>query len=191
MEKISKYLIASAIIAALLSIGCSPKLIGGEKDSHGCLIAAGYSWCEEKGKCLRTWEENCTVNETVQIANPASSYCISKGGKLNIVTAEDGSQTGMCTLADNTVCEEWAYLRGECFSGIYSCLTDSDCTPKPGCHPKECINTAYSNKFNAPDACTMMFDCSAAYSKADCLCVNNICTNKNLGNKGCEEPVAE
>jgi hypothetical protein len=34
-------------------------LIGGQKDEHGCLIPAGYSWCEIKQKCLRTWEEKC------------------------------------------------------------------------------------------------------------------------------------
>ena len=34
-------------------------LIGGQKDAHGCLIAAGYSWCEQKNKCLRNWEEVC------------------------------------------------------------------------------------------------------------------------------------
>lgn|GEM_PF-3092178 len=33
--------------------------IGGDKDANGCLIAAGYSWCEAKSKCLRTWEEEC------------------------------------------------------------------------------------------------------------------------------------
>jgi hypothetical protein len=35
------------------------KLIGGQKDEHGCLIPAGYSWCDFKQKCLRTWEETC------------------------------------------------------------------------------------------------------------------------------------
>jgi len=35
------------------------QLIGGDKDEHGCLTAAGYSWCEDKEKCLRTWEEEC------------------------------------------------------------------------------------------------------------------------------------
>jgi|GEM_PF-2044312 len=33
--------------------------IGGQKDDHGCLIGAGYSWCEQKNKCLRVWEEGC------------------------------------------------------------------------------------------------------------------------------------
>lgn len=35
------------------------QLIGGQKDKYGCLIGAGYSWCETKNKCLRTWEEEC------------------------------------------------------------------------------------------------------------------------------------
>jgi hypothetical protein len=34
-------------------------LIGGQKDEHGCLTPAGYSWCEAKQKCLRIWEEDC------------------------------------------------------------------------------------------------------------------------------------
>ena len=38
------------------------QLIGGDKDEHGCLIAAGYSWCEPKQKCLRTWEEECIIS---------------------------------------------------------------------------------------------------------------------------------
>jgi len=42
----------------------SDELIGGAKDEGGCLIAAGYSWCERKNKCLRTWEEPClTLDE--------------------------------------------------------------------------------------------------------------------------------
>lgn len=40
------------------------KLIGGDKDGHGCLIAAGYSWCEAKQKCLRVWEEPCATTTT-------------------------------------------------------------------------------------------------------------------------------
>ena len=35
------------------------QLIGGDKDEHGCIGSAGYTWCQEKQKCLRTWEELC------------------------------------------------------------------------------------------------------------------------------------
>lgn len=51
---------------------------------------------------------------STQIANPASKNCIDKGGSLEIITAADGSQSGLCTLKDGTKCDEWAYFRGEC-----------------------------------------------------------------------------
>ncbi len=37
-------------------------LIGGQRDEHGCLTSAGYTWCEEKQKCLRIFEEFCSDN---------------------------------------------------------------------------------------------------------------------------------
>jgi len=40
------------------------QLIGGDKDSHGCLAGAGYTWCEAKNKCLRVWEEKCETDTT-------------------------------------------------------------------------------------------------------------------------------
>lgn len=46
--------------------------------------------------------------------NPASKHCIDQGGTLRIVTAQDGSESGMCTLSNGVGCEEWAYFRGEC-----------------------------------------------------------------------------
>jgi len=39
----------------------SEKIIGGDKDSGGCLIAAGYSWNESKQECVREWEEQKKV----------------------------------------------------------------------------------------------------------------------------------
>jgi hypothetical protein len=48
-------------------------LIGGQTDAHGCLIAAGYSWCESKQKCLRVWEEKCYDAEEAALAPIFSS----------------------------------------------------------------------------------------------------------------------
>ena len=30
--------------------------VGGDRDAHGCLPAAGYSWCERLKACVRPWE---------------------------------------------------------------------------------------------------------------------------------------
>jgi len=48
------------------------------------------------------------------MANPASVYCKQKGNVLEIRTAADGSQEGICIFPDGSTCEEWAYYRGEC-----------------------------------------------------------------------------
>lgn len=49
--------------------------------------------------------------------NPASVYCEEKGGTLEIITEEDGSQSGVCLFPDGSQCDEWAYFRGECQPG--------------------------------------------------------------------------
>ena len=46
--------------------------------------------------------------------NPASVYCTQNGNKLEIQTAADGSQSGVCVFPDGSTCDEWAYFRGEC-----------------------------------------------------------------------------
>ena len=33
--------------------------IGGQKDDHGCLVAAGYSYCPAFNNCTRSWETPC------------------------------------------------------------------------------------------------------------------------------------
>ena len=50
----------------------------------------------------------------VNMPNPASVYCEQNGNKLEIQTASDGSQNGICVFPDGSTCDEWAYYRGEC-----------------------------------------------------------------------------
>ncbi len=37
-------------------------LVGNDRDEHGCIASAGYSWCDLKEKCLRVWEEKCEMD---------------------------------------------------------------------------------------------------------------------------------
>lgn len=34
-------------------------IVGGDRDDHGCIGSAGYSWCPATAKCVRVWEEGC------------------------------------------------------------------------------------------------------------------------------------
>jgi putative hemolysin len=71
-----------------------------------CLIGLLMLGCAQK-------QQNQTVNDTA-IANPASVFCAQNGGTLSIITAADGSQSGLCAFPNGSECEEWAYYRGEC-----------------------------------------------------------------------------
>lgn len=43
-------------------------VVGDDKDEHNCIGSAGYSWCEAKQKCIRSWEEYCTsASSTIAI----------------------------------------------------------------------------------------------------------------------------
>jgi len=48
--------------------------LGGERDEHGCLIPAGYSWNETEQECVREWE---TSEEKYQVNNFES--CLDAG----------------------------------------------------------------------------------------------------------------
>ena len=63
-------------------------------------------------------ESNDEQIENVGIANPASVNCIEKGGVLEIVDGV-GGQYGLCKFEDGSLCEEWAFFRGECNIGEF------------------------------------------------------------------------
>jgi uncharacterized protein len=61
----------------------------------------------------------------VGIPNPASVYCKQQGNKLEIRTAANGSQNGVCIFPDGSTCDEWAYFRGECGLAVQNIPTSA------------------------------------------------------------------
>jgi putative hemolysin len=49
----------------------------------------------------------------LELANPASKYCVDLGNKLEM-REETGGTAGYCIFPDGSECEEWAFYRGEC-----------------------------------------------------------------------------
>jgi putative hemolysin len=64
-----------------------------------------------------------TDKPQVNMPNPASLYCQQNGNKLEIRTASDGNQSGVCVFPDGSACDEWAYFRGECGPGAQASPT--------------------------------------------------------------------
>lgn len=63
-----------------------------------------------------TPEPATTDTPQASMPNPASVYCEQTGNQLEIRTAADGSQNGICVFPDGSTCDEWAYYQGECGS---------------------------------------------------------------------------
>jgi putative hemolysin len=59
-------------------------------------------------------DSSATAIPQAGLPNPASVNCEQNGNNLEIRTAADGSQSGICIFPDGSTCEEWAYFRGEC-----------------------------------------------------------------------------
>jgi len=79
------------------------------------LLGAG---CQKVSQ-IKPPEVNVNTNTAppiANLANPASTNCIQKGGKLEMRNNKLG-QYGVCLFEDNRQCEEWALMRGECPAG--------------------------------------------------------------------------
>jgi hypothetical protein len=183
------------------------KLIGGDKDEGGCLVGAGYSWCEKKNKCIRAWEEPCDdavlddeglikkyLSDNISLLAPDKSaaggfFTVSEVNFLSNNTVFIGYDDGKDFYNAEVVVSlnPEKEVRVEKFvvknkngdiSDLQYCENDTDCVPLPSaCHPRSCINKKQAGSFERPEICTMMFDVEAAYQDSDCAC--------DLENKEC------
>ena len=82
--------------------------VGGDRDAHGCIPSAGYTWCAAKNKCLRPFEEACDAPAPVE-AKTEKCGCICPNDVCLAVYA--------CTPSERS-----AELAGRCPSAAASTL---------------------------------------------------------------------
>ena len=72
-----------------------PVVVGGDRDEHGCIGSAGYSWCEAKQKCLRVWEEDCSsASTTSENSRTVVKYLISTEDSTKYCNGADMDTAG-------------------------------------------------------------------------------------------------
>ena len=117
-----KFFILALIAAALLLFGCtnyiappaaspqnqSGQMVGNDRDSHGCIGSAGYTWCDVLQQCIRPWETNCTatVKEPVPVAQtePKKQYTCSLTLTPATISAGQSTDVGFSvSTKDNVV----------------------------------------------------------------------------------------
>jgi hypothetical protein len=169
-------IIIGLLIAALFLVSCTTeKPIGGDKDEHGCLIAAGYSWCPSTQQCQRMWETYCeeykdqyrgdeitNFDECVAAGNPVmESYprqCSANGQTftedLTHVCTEEEKGTYACTMEYMPVCGEIVLNMGETVyqtfgNGCSACAGMKVVSYTPGeCPPEKTTELCSDGKGN-------------------------------------------
>jgi len=63
LKNLALFGLCGGLITLLLMNSCTlvqntplPPMTGSDKDRHGCIGSAGYSWCEREKHCERPWE---------------------------------------------------------------------------------------------------------------------------------------
>ncbi len=80
MKKFSCFFLFATLFLAL-TIDCNaqeggkPKIVGGDKDKHGCIASAGYTYSQIKATCIRLFEESIKLNE-VKHTGTYSSFAV-------------------------------------------------------------------------------------------------------------------
>ncbi len=59
-------------------------------------------------------ESAASPQAAVGMPNPASTYCLQRGGELEFSTRAGGAEVGTCVSPRGDECEQWAFLRGSC-----------------------------------------------------------------------------
>ena len=133
-------------------------LVGNDKDSHGCIISAGYTWCQIKNKCLRTWEEPCKITTTTTTATTTTKPAIVGGDK---------DSHGCIPSAGYTWCE----IKNKCLR-----TWEEACIEDPTCRVENCHGFDIKCGSNPPQMCTMEYalgDKCLSYAK--CSVQNGKC----------------
>ncbi len=73
-------LIAGGLFIYKEAVAPANPIVGGDRDVHGCIGSAGYSWCDAKQSCIRPWEQYCTA------ASPKTAIFFCDSGKTITAT---------------------------------------------------------------------------------------------------------
>lgn len=61
--------------------------------------------------------EGSNSSAEVSLPNPAAVYCEEQGGTVEIRTAAEGGQYGICIFPNGSEYDEWAFYRDKCRLG--------------------------------------------------------------------------
>ncbi len=125
-------------VLLLVLVGCDNPVVGADKDDHGCISSAGYSWCEKESKCVRPWE---LAKEKGFENTPSdfNAYCANNQASDELIVGDDKDDHGCIGSAGYSWCE----IKGRCIrSWEESCEEDIKDKAKKFC-TEEDVESVY------------------------------------------------
>lgn len=68
----------------------NPKIVGGDRDTHGCLIAGGYAYDDYVGACTRAFELTPDITKAAKLAVDS----VGRGYALTVVAFNSYEEVG-------------------------------------------------------------------------------------------------
>lgn len=84
-----KTILLSAMFLGSLAFAQTAPVLGGDKDAHGCIGSAGYTYSQIKKDCVRTFEQKIRLKEVASKGDYISAVIFSKDMKKAEVFVKD------------------------------------------------------------------------------------------------------
>ncbi|REC50334.1 hypothetical protein [Chryseobacterium pennipullorum] len=84
-----KTILLSAMFLGTLAFAQNTPVLGGDKDAHGCIGSAGYTYSQIKKDCVRTFEEKIKLKEVASNGDYIAAVIFSKDMKKAEVFVKD------------------------------------------------------------------------------------------------------
>ena len=105
-----RFLQLLGISLIFLSISCSHssfgKLVGSDRDEHGCIGSAGYTWSYALHDCVRLWEVGTRFD-----AGPEQTFVVFSADSTFAEIFSGNSSSVLCKRIKET--DEWKAKRGK------------------------------------------------------------------------------
>ncbi|MGN7863367.1 hypothetical protein [Chryseobacterium sp.] len=84
-----KTIVFSAMFLGSLAFAQTTPVLGGDKDAHGCIGSAGYTYSQVKKDCVRTFEQKIKLKEVASKGDYIAAVIFSKDMKKAEVFVKD------------------------------------------------------------------------------------------------------
>lgn len=65
-------------------------MVGSDKDNHGCIASAGYTWSEVRKDCIRLWEKGVRMNAVDDARKTLFLVFSSDSAQVELFFSEEG-----------------------------------------------------------------------------------------------------